>query len=302
MSYPNPPGDQPPYPSSPPASAPASAPAPGKPRLRGRTPRRLGWLFLLLAIVLFVVGGITGDKSESKVNDFQRVTILTSPPASEAELPTITFTKTGGYIAYYEAANVTRGISRIPEPTIRMQSPTGKVLDLKTPYGNRSDNKIKRLTYDHSGHKGVAVYQFHISETGKYKVLAGYADAPSGAKMAFGKSIATGQNTGGIIVIVGVLFLIAAIVLLIVGFVKRSRHKKELASPGYGAPAFGGPPAGGQWPQQQPGQQPQGGYPQQGYQPPPQQPQQGYQPPPQQQGGWQPPPSDQGQQPPPQQG
>ena len=92
--------------------------------------------------------------------------------------------------------------------------------------------------------------------------------------------------------------LIAAIVLLIVGLVKRSRHKSQLASPyggGYGGPPANYPPPGyGQQgpPQGGYGQQgpPQGGYGQQGP------PQGGYgqQGPPQggpQQGGYGPPPS-----------
>ncbi|MFN2560148.1 MAG: hypothetical protein ABR571_02470 [Jatrophihabitans sp.] len=274
MSYPNPPGEQPAYQPAPGYGPPPSGPT----RLRGRTPLRLGWIFLALAIVLFVVGGVTGKKSLSKVNNFQRVTILTSPPTSEAQLRTITFTKAGGYLAYYEASDVSSSITKIPEPVVRMLSPSGKELDLKTPYGNRSDNKIKRLTYDYKGHKGVAVWQFHISETGKYKVFAGYTAAPPGAKMAFGTSIAKSTVIAGLLIVLGVLFLIAAIVLLIVGFVKRSRHKKELASGGYGSPAFGGPPPAGQW--QQPGGFPppqQGGFPphqQGGYQPPPPPPQQ----------------------------
>ena len=83
---------------------------------------------------------------------------------------------------------------------------------------------------------------------------------------------------------------VAGIILLIIGLVKRSRNKKELAAAGsgtpyggFGAPMYGQP--GQQAPQQQPqyGQQP--GYgtpppPPQGYSPPP--------PPPQQQNPWPP--------------
>ena len=67
------------------------------------------------------------------------------------------------------------------------------------------------------------------------------------------------------------LFLITAIILLIVGLVKRSRHKKQLQSGygggygGYGGGYPAGPPPGQPWPQQPPPQQaPGGGQPQPG--------------------------------------
>src|SRR5437763_1073825 len=66
--------------------------------------------------------------------------------------------------------------------------------------------------------------------------------------VAVAASVAGGTMVGALLIVVGVLFLIAAIVLLIVGFVKRSRHKKELQSgPKWGtwgapAPAYGGAP------------------------------------------------------------
>lgn len=243
MSYPAPP----PYPQQQP-----SGPL-GKQRLRGRTPLRLSIIFFVVAVLLFVVGGIVlANKSFSKVNGFERVKLASSG--------SVQLNRTGNYVAYYEADNVDSGTRSVPRIPIAIQSPSGKIQQLNTPYGNRSDGKVKIITYQYNGHNGIALYQFKISEKGTYKVQVGSnTAAASGADMAFGESIAGGTAAGALLVVGGGLFLITAIVLLIVGLVKRSRHKKELQ---YGYQP-GGPPQGGQqWPQQPPPGQP-GGYPQQ---------------------------------------
>jgi hypothetical protein len=283
----------------PPPAYPQQPADPGNVRLRGHTPRRLGFIFLAVAIVFFVVGGIGTNKSMSAVNKFQRVTVTSTFP-SQATAETITFRQTGGYIAYYEGPDASN--STIPAVAVEMISPSGQPLSIATPYGNRSDHKVTVLRYDYNGHHGEALYQFHVSETGTYKVAAVSERSPDGADIAFGKSIATGTAVGAGFIVGGVLFLIAAIVLLIVGFVKRGRHKKELASPPMGYPGPGGYPPGSYpqggypppgypqpgYPQPgypQPGY-PQPGYPSPGYPQPGQQPQPGYGPPP----GYQPPP------------
>ena len=236
------------YPNRPPSSRrtrlpPGYGPPPSAPtRLRGRTPRRSG--MDLPRRRHRAVRRRRRDLATKSREQGRQLPARDDPDVAAGrhrDLPTITFTKTGGYLAYYEARRHPV-ISKIPEPVVQMLSPSNKELDLNTPYGNRRDDKIKRLTYDHGGHKGVAVYQFHISETGKYKVRR-RATRPRrpGRKMAFGESIATGGNTGGALILVGVLFLIAAIVLLIVGLVKQAAGNKQLASgsrrrAGYGAP------------------------------------------------------------------
>jgi hypothetical protein len=251
MSYPNPPGPPSAYP--PPPSGGLSA-QPGGP-LRGRIPRRLGWIFLVVAVGLFVGGGIVlATKSVGAANKFQRVDVPTTTGS-------VTFKNTGKFVAYYEAKGVDSGIKQVPAVGVALQSPTGKIQTLTTPYGGRSDNKIKILTYDAGSHHGVALYQFTITESGTYRVATQpTSDTATDAKIAFGKSIATGTVTGALLIVGGVLFLIAAVVLLIVGYVKRARHKNELQSGQF----YGGPPPG--YPGQQP---PFGGPPPPGYGTPP---------------------------------
>jgi len=262
MSYPPPPS----YPPAP--QAPQAGP------LRGRTPRRLGWIFLILAIALFVVGGVVlAKKSFNEVDKFSRVPIPTSDGSIHL--------KAGKNVAYYEAKGVNSDINSVPAVGVAIKSPSGQVQTLTKPYGGRSDGKVKIFTYDYHGHHGVALYEFTAPETGTYEVATRpTAQTDPNGKMAFGKDIKNSTIAGALIFVAGVLFLVAAIVLLIVGFVKRSRHKKELQSysaGGYGQPAFGGAP-GGYPPPQGYGQQP----------PPP--PGYGQQPPPPPGYGQQPPP------------
>ncbi len=252
MSYPNPPGDQPAYQPAPGYGPPPGYPASGQPsRLRGRTPRRLGWIFLAAAVILFVIGGVVAaTKSLNKVSGFQRIPIATGSGS-------VNLNTTGKWVVYYEASNVDNGIDRIPTIQLAIKDPSGARIS-GSPYGNRSDGKVKKFVYDYKGHKGAAAYQFNVSKPGTYQVQVRAVDTlPSGADLAFGRDITKGAIAAGLLIVGGVLFLIAAIVLLIVGFVKRGRHKREFesASAGYAAPQFGGPPPGGQW-GQQPGYQP----------------------------------------------
>jgi hypothetical protein len=230
MSYPPPP---------PPA---ASAPS-GKPRLRGRTPLRLAIIFLVLGLAGMVVGGIIAvNGALKKVDKFARIDV---PAASSVNKDTIHF-DTGGYVAYYESSKADS--SSIPAVPVRITSPSGKQKVLDTPYGGKSGGKdVKSLSYDTDGHKGVALWQFNITEKGTYTVeVAGSQNADADAKMAFGRSIGKSTAVGGVLLIVGVLLFVAGVILLIVGLVKRSRHKKELATAG----AYGGPPPPGYGPPQ----------------------------------------------------
>jgi hypothetical protein len=303
MSYPPPPAS--PYP----------APSGGPVRLRGRTPRRLGWIFLVVGIVLFVVGiVIAGKGAADKVSKFQRV------PVSSGH-STVQIDRTGKWVIYYETRELDLNSDRIVSVAaggVDITAPNGQTVALQT-YGNRSDGKIRKFTYDYDGHKGAASAQFNAPVKGAYSVSIGGAQGlPADADLAFGEDVVDATTVaGGIAIGVGVLLVIAAIVLLIVGYVKRGRHKKELASAGagygaypppgqgYGGPGYGGQGYSGQGypgpgygapgqPQQgqpQPGE-PQQGQPQQGFPPPGQgypPPQQGYgssqgYPPPQQQG------------------
>lgn len=241
MSYPPPPG-QSPYPSAPP---PGPAGPPG--RLRGRTPLRLALIFSVIGLALVVIGAVVfASKSLSKVDGFARVPVA---GGGTAQL------KSGNQLVYYEASNVSSSISEVPVPAIRLTAPDGTQTVLDTLYGgaSRASGKIKnRLTYDNDGHKGVAIYQLKIAQAGSYKVEVQPSGLErSGAQLAFGESIAGGTALSAGLIVPGVLLIVAAIVLLIVGLVKRSRHKKEIASGAYGGGGYGG-----QYPGQYGGGQP----------------------------------------------
>ncbi|MCW2494390.1 hypothetical protein, partial [Jatrophihabitans sp.] len=231
----------PPMPAAQPGPPPA---APGKTRLRGRRLLQLGVILFIAAVVLFVIGGIGSSKSSDKEKSFQRITptrlATDSGVAVRVGTGSVTFPKVGGYIAYYEGSDITDKI--IPKAAVQITSPSGKPDLLDTLYGALNGNKVKPLEYTYKGTKGAALYEFHISEPGTYSVIVEIkGSAPSGADVAFGKSIGTTEAVGAGFIVGGLLLLLAAIVLFIVGLVKRRRHKKELANP-VGYPAF---PAGG---------------------------------------------------------
>ena len=230
MTYP-PPG----YPVGVPGNPPA--------RLRGRAQLRIGITLLSVGLVLLIVGIIVlATESLTKVNDFQRISLAQG-------IGSVRFSHAGGYIAYYEAAGVSESTTEIPLVGVQLTSPSGTRIIVDTPYGGRSDNKIKSLKYQYNGHHGAALYQFHISEAGTYQVtLTPNTRDAADADIAFGKSIATGVALGAIPTVLGVMLLLAGLIVLIVGLVKRRGHKKELAS--------GSSYYGGQWPQQQGGQWP----------------------------------------------
>ena len=265
MTYPSDPSNEPGsgypggYTSSYPSSYPASYPSGGYPaggypafpggqdesRLRGRRPIQVGGILLIVGVVLAIVGSLVGEKSGyNKVDGFQRV-------AAKDGTGTVTFKNAGGYIAYYESESVrdskNDAIHEI-QGTLTNEA-TKQTVTLSTLYGNLSDNKIKYLYYNHGGHKGHALWQFHIDQPGTYKVqLARNLDAPADTVLAFGKSIAQGVVIGAVVVAAGVLLLLAGLILLVVGLVKRRRHKRQLRQGGAGYGGFGGAqPAG--WPQ-----------------------------------------------------
>ena len=214
----------------------------------------LGVVLIIVGIVVVITGSL------SKVNGFQRVRLADGSGA-------VTFSGTGGYVAYYEAGDVSSSTSNVPLIAITLTGPSGTTFPLTTPYGGRTDGRITKLDYDYNGHHGLALYQFHISEPGSYQVqLAPNRNAPPDAQIAFGRSIAAGTVAGALLVLAGVLVLVGGLVTLIVGLVKRSRHKRELATAGYWQQGW--PPQQPQpWQQSWPPQQPQAW--QQGWQPQP---------------------------------
>src|SRR5580765_4119908 len=226
---PPPPGQYPP-----PGGQPPGYPAPAQPlavvrelpKLRGGTVRRLGWIFLAASLAILIVAGVIDSKTEkTAVKNFQRVQV-------SAGQGTVHFNKTGKYAAYYESDSFNADIG-VPIVPVKLTAPSGADVTLKF-YGNRSDGKLDKVTYDRDGHKGAALYQYTIAETGTYQVeLTPNSQDGADADIAFGKSLESSQTAFGIVGLIGGLLFIASIVLLIVGFVKKRRHKKEIAKHGY---------------------------------------------------------------------
>jgi len=262
-----------------PATPPAGGVYPGYPaaqpprRTRGTRAVQVGAILMAAGIVIAIIGSVIGSKtSDSKVNGFQRVQLAD-------KTGTITFKNSGGYVAYYESKSVTDSTNqKVPLIEVTLTPTSGQPLPLTTPYGNRSDGKIKYLHYDHDGHKGLAMWQFHIDQSGTYKVdlqdRSGVAASDAG--VAFGKSIASSQAATAIVFGFGGLLLVAGLIVLIVGFVKQRRHRRELRA-GYGGVQPGG------WPQAGPPSWPSGGQPTQQWPAPPSDSHTGWPPPPDQQ-------------------
>lgn len=217
----------------------------GQPKLRGRTAVRVGATLTGLAVVLIIVGAvIVSTHSLSKVDNFQRIKVSDGSG-------TVQFGHPGGYVAYYESDTVTNSTRAVPLIPVRLTDPAGTSKNLTTKYGDRADGKIRLLHYDYHGHQGLAMWQFHIDTPGTYQVeLGDNSRAAPDAVVAFGESIAAGVALAGGLIGLGVALLIAGVITLIVGLVRRSRHKSQLAT---AAPY---PPAAGGWPQQQWPQQP----------------------------------------------
>jgi hypothetical protein len=228
--------------SYPPPPPPHYGPAPGgRQRLRGRIPLRLAAIFGIIGLGLAIAGIVVLVKSPiNKVDDFVRAPV-------DGRAHAVELTRTGHYVVYFETpqsgshrANVRLTVSGQDDDPLKLSV-----------YGaNRTSTST--LTYDLGGKHGEAAYTFSISRSGTYSMTATSSDAPAGSRMAFGESIAHGLVAGLALFFPGLFLVIAAVVLLIVGLVKRSRHKRELASayrgggnpwPGQ-APGYGYPPPG----------------------------------------------------------
>ena len=206
--------------------------SPSPPPTRGHWAIIVGAVSMALAVVAMIVGAALG--SPTVVSQFQRVSVSDGRG-------TITFDNAGDYVAYYESA-ATAELGDQPEkvtanrvPLIPVQltnQATGQRLVLNTPYGNRADGKPKKLHYDFQGRGALAMWQFRISQTGRYQVDLGTASpaADPDAVVAFGPSTALAAD--GIIVISGTLVFIAGLATLIVGLVKRRRRKRQVTYAG----------------------------------------------------------------------
>ena len=233
------------FPAQPIPSAPMLGPR-GKVRLRGRRLLRLSLIFLILGVAAFAVGIVIGvSKSLDKVDNFKRVAAVADGSQ------TVDLTHTGKYVVYFESSSIVDHPTAVELIEIRL-TPTsgGAAITPSTAYGDLSGNKIRILTYNRDGHRGVAMWQFDVTQTGTYKVQSNpSADVPSDGMLAFGPDIAGGVVAGGLLILLGVLLLITALILFIIGLVRRSGHKNQLKTmaiyqgAGYGPPG-GFPPPG----------------------------------------------------------
>jgi hypothetical protein len=198
--------------------------------LRGQRAIRIGAILLAVGVLIAIVSyKIAKPIDEGKVNGFQRV------GAGDQNNPTVTFEHPGDYVAYYELIYVPDQVPLIP--TTLTNQADGQVVTLSTPYGNRP-GWVKYLHYNHGGHNGVAMWQFRIDHAGTYTVKTD--DSPlSPVTVAFGPSIARSHTLGTVGYWFGELLVLSGLIVLIVGFVKRRRHKRALRA-GYS----GVPPAG----------------------------------------------------------
>ncbi|MGH8860898.1 MAG: hypothetical protein ACRDVG_06625 [Jatrophihabitantaceae bacterium] len=230
MGYPPPP-PPPPGPPGPPGR---------QARLRGHTGMRVGIALTVPGLILLIVGIVViATQSFTKVDGFQRVSFAQGTG-------TIDFSKSGDYVAYYEAPGVNSGISLVPAILLSLRDHGTDAPVTLTPYGNNADGRLDKLTYSYHGHHGVAFREFHIATPGAYGVIlrGGPGVDPSGG-VAFGESIATGTIVGALLVLVGIGLLVAGVVLIIVAAVRRRGHKKQLAAgyaAGYGWPQNPWPP------------------------------------------------------------
>ena len=241
-----------PYAAFPVAPSPGAPAAP--PKLRGRKAVTTGLVLLAVGIILVVAGGVTGvTRGLSKVDHFKRAPVVGS--GSEA----VDLDRTGKYVVYYESSSVADSPNQVYLIPVRLtNTATGATITPDAPFGNRSDGKIKILTYDQDGHKGVAMWQFDVAQAGTYKVesIPGPRTASDGV-LAFGPSIESGVVAGGLLVVVGILAVVAALVTLVVGLVRRRRHKRQLRTAGpYGAAPGGYGAPGGYEPYEPGGPQP----------------------------------------------
>lgn len=221
------------YPYAPPPSA-------DRPRLRGRTPLRLSFVFLALAVVAVVVGVVLLVRGySSTINGFQRVTLSQGNKTVQLDA--------GDYVGYYEVPD---DETRRAAVRFGVTDSSGQVVNISL-YG-RNGSSSSSVTYVTGGYHGEALFKFRIADSGRYVLNVSSTDAPSGARVAVGKSIAGTLVGGVLLVLAGVLLFIVFVVLLIVGLVKRSHSKRELANPyGYGPPpppGYGGPPPPGYGP------------------------------------------------------
>ena len=183
----------------------------------------------VLGVVLAVVGGV--------LLAIAPITNIGSFPHADVARDggTVQLDRAGDYVGYFETPEAGSHSAFV---NMAMAGPTGQPVALAR-YGH-SGAGTTSLVYNVNGYHGEALFQFSIDRPGRYTVRLQSNDAPPGARMAFGESIAHGVVVAVLLLVPGVLLVIAALVLLIVGLVRRSGHNRELAQQA----AYAAPPPG----------------------------------------------------------
>lgn len=220
MSFPEPPAaPAPAYTVGPPKVG------PGQPaKLRGHLSRRLGWTFLGASVALLIAGLVVlGMNRLDEINGFHRLPY----PAGGA----LTLDGTGKWVIYLEAVDA-GPFTRAPF-NVEVTAPTGRPVPTEY-YGHPgAGQRPSTFTYSYKDNQGVAVYQFVAQSAGSYDIEPQHLDFLSSdtAYLAIGRDIRTSTTVGNALTASGLLALLAATVLLIVGFAKKTRHKKEILGP-----------------------------------------------------------------------
>jgi len=204
----------------------------------GPGPSKAGYWVGAAVVVVGVVGailwGVLGFLSFGEaVDGFQRV-----PANGRSE---VTFTRTGGYVIYYEGPGADVGDIPAGEASL-------------TPDGSDEPVSLETyassLSYSYGDHAGQAVLTFDIEQPGTY-VLDSTSDGDG--------DLAVGRSIGGKLVstvvgafALGGLGVVVGAIVLIVTFVRR-RNARPRAAPWYPPPPGAGPPpppppGGPSWP------------------------------------------------------
>lgn len=166
----------------------------------------VGLVCLLVGIVLIVRTAIT---FVDKIDDFQRVDV---PGTATIQLDE------GSYTVYAEDGFF--GEFAVSCSDIEIRDPRERTVELR-PYSSR-------VTYDSSGHEGVARCSFRADAAGIYRVSASRASGTIAIGPGLGAGLVGGAVGGILLMVAGGLF---ALVTIIVTAVRRGNaRRRQLAA------------------------------------------------------------------------
>jgi hypothetical protein len=165
------------------------------------------------SVAWLVVTLVLGFSSLSgQVDDFQRVSL---PGQGE-----VSFAEPGRYILYYEGLGASD--SNVPEFSASLVPVGGDVEVPLSDYGSS-------LTYDFSGHSGVAVGSFQIDSPGRFVLRTESGAEGTQANVAVGRSIAGGVVRTVLPALVGsVILFFGGAALAVVVAIRRRRAGRLL--------------------------------------------------------------------------